>query len=88
LLDAVFALPDHLSRWKIVDFVHTLPEWHDPEGGAIRIEYADILRAFNRKPEEIAAIVIPSSKVSLDCLSNVATLSSYPGTPGRPNTSG
>ena len=57
LLDAVFAAHGHLSRWEMVNFVHTLPEWHDPEGGAIPIGYADILRAFNKKPEEITAIV-------------------------------
>lgn len=69
LLDAVFKAHGHLSRWKIVDLVHTLPEWHDPEGGALAIGYADILRAFNKKPEEIAAIVNElSSLARIDAL--------------------
>jgi uncharacterized phage-associated protein len=56
LLDSVFKAHGHLSRWKIVDLVHTLPEWQNPSGGAIPIRYSDILKAFNKKPEEIAAI--------------------------------
>jgi uncharacterized phage-associated protein len=57
LLDSVFKAHGHLSRWQIVELVHTLPEWHDPEGGAIPISYVDILEAFNKNPEQIAAIV-------------------------------
>jgi uncharacterized phage-associated protein len=57
LLDAVFHRHGQLNRWKIVDLVHALPEWRDPDGGAIPIEYADILKAYNKKPEEIDAIV-------------------------------
>jgi uncharacterized phage-associated protein len=56
MLDKIFHIYGHLSRWKIVDHVHTLPEWQDPHGGAIPIEYADILKAQNKKPEEIRAI--------------------------------
>jgi len=56
LLDEVSAKFGHLNRWKLVDMVHTFPEWKDPQGSALRIEYADILRAQNKKPEEISAI--------------------------------
>ena len=57
LLDKIFKDHGHLSRWEIVDLVHTLPEWQDPDGGAIPINYADILRAQKVDPEEIDAIV-------------------------------
>lgn len=56
LLDEIFRAHGDLTRWQIVDLVHKLPEWRDPQGGAIPIGYADILRAKNKKPEEIAAI--------------------------------
>lgn len=57
VLDTVFKQHGHLSRWQIVDLVHTLPEWRNPNGGAIPIDYADILKACEKKPEEIDAIV-------------------------------
>ena len=57
LLDEVFKAHGHLDRWQMVKLVHKLPEWRDPDGGAIPIEYSDILRAQNKKPEEIAANV-------------------------------
>jgi uncharacterized phage-associated protein len=45
-----------LNQWQLVDVLHGFPEWRDPEGGAIPLEYADILRAGNRTPQEIQAI--------------------------------
>ncbi|MFN0105434.1 MAG: Panacea domain-containing protein [Bryobacteraceae bacterium] len=57
LLDKIFKDHGHLSRWKMVDLVHTLPEWQNPDGGAIPINYADILKAQMKDPDEIDAIV-------------------------------
>ena len=45
-----------MTRWDIRDFVHTLPEWHDPQGGAIPITIADILKAQRKTPEDIRGI--------------------------------
>lgn len=56
LIDEAFAKFGHLNEWKLVDVVHNFPEWQNPEGGRIRIDYADILKAGNRTPEEIRAI--------------------------------
>ena len=57
MLDETFQNFGHMNRWKLVDFVHTLPECDkDPEGSAFPIEYADILKAQNKKPDEIRAI--------------------------------
>lgn len=56
ILDEVFRKYGHLTRWKIVELVHTLPEWKDPEGGALPICYSDILKALNKNPVEIEAI--------------------------------
>ncbi len=56
LLDEIFERFGRLTRWQLVDLVHKLPEWKDPEGSALPIEYSDILRARNKSPEEIRAI--------------------------------
>ena len=56
LLDEIFSKFGRLTRWQLVDLVHKLPEWKDPNGSAFPIEFADILSAQNKKPEEIRAI--------------------------------
>lgn len=56
LLQEVFALHGGKTRWQLRDFCHTLSEWQDPEGGAIAIEYHDILQAAGKTPAEIAAV--------------------------------
>jgi uncharacterized phage-associated protein len=56
LLDEISKRFGHLNRWALVDMVHKFPEWKDPQGSALPIEYADILRAQDKKPEEISAI--------------------------------
>lgn len=42
------------TRWELVDYVHTLPEWTDPQGSAIAITYRDILASEGRTDAEIA----------------------------------
>jgi uncharacterized phage-associated protein len=56
LIDEVFAKFGSLSRWDLVKISHDLPEWQDPNGGAIPIQYRDILRAGNKTDGEIAAV--------------------------------
>ncbi|MGH9611716.1 MAG: Panacea domain-containing protein [Bryobacteraceae bacterium] len=56
VLDKIFEQFGHRNRWDIVKFVHTLPEWQDPSGSAIPIDYRDILKALKKPDEEIAAI--------------------------------
>lgn len=60
ILRAIFAEYGHQNRWKIVDFMHTLPEWKDPGGSSIPIATSDILRALNEPEENIRAIVAES----------------------------
>lgn len=57
LLDEIFREHGRKSRWELVKLTHTLPEWKDPEGSAIPITYADILRGGRKSESEIAAIV-------------------------------
>ena len=56
VLEEVFRQYGHKSRWELVDLAHELPEWKDPEGGAIPISYRDILAAQGISEEEIGAI--------------------------------
>lgn len=54
LIADVFEQHGHKSRWDVVEFTHGLPEWQDPEGSVIPIEYRDILRESDRTDLEIA----------------------------------
>jgi hypothetical protein len=45
-----------MNRWDLVKISCQLPEWHDPDGITIPIDYSDILRAANRTDEEIADV--------------------------------
>lgn len=53
LIDEVFARYGHLRRWDVVEVTHQLPEWVDPQGSAIPIDPADILRHEGYAEEEI-----------------------------------
>lgn len=57
LLRSVFEKYGRENRWKIVDLMHTLPEWKDPGGSSIPISIHDILHALNEPEENIKAIV-------------------------------
>lgn len=45
------------NRWAIVDYVHQLPEWTDPQGTSIPIPIRSILQAGGQDPDEIKAIL-------------------------------
>jgi uncharacterized phage-associated protein len=45
-----------MNQWQLVEHVHTLPEWHDPEGSALPIEVEDILRAGGHDEEDVTRI--------------------------------
>jgi uncharacterized phage-associated protein len=56
LIEEIYATYGDLNRWELVRLSHELPEWQDPQGSAIPIEYRDILRAGDKTEAEIAAI--------------------------------
>ena len=56
LIEEVFSRYGKLSRWDLVNLSHELPEWQDPNGSAIPIQYRDILRAGNKTEGEIATV--------------------------------
>ena|ERR1039458_9563138 len=57
ILNRVFTEYGHQNRWRIVDYMHTLPEWKDPGGSSTPISIRDILQALNESDENIQAIV-------------------------------
>jgi hypothetical protein len=56
LLDEIFRQHGNKSRWDLVDLTHKLPEWKNPQGSAIPIQYRDILKAGGKTDLEIAAV--------------------------------
>ena len=56
LLDEIFQQHGHMNRWQLVRLTHKLPEWKDPQGSAIPINYRDILKAGGKSELEIAAV--------------------------------
>jgi uncharacterized phage-associated protein len=44
------------SRWKLVDYVHTLKEWHDPNGSSLPLPIKDILTAAGWSEEAARAL--------------------------------
>ena len=57
VLDQIFDRYGQMSRWQLVDLVHTLKEWRNPDGGALPIPLADILAAQDKSPAEIREIL-------------------------------
>lgn len=56
LIDEIFRQHGHKSRWELVAYCHTLPEWEDPQGSAFPIEFKDILKAGGKTELEIEAL--------------------------------
>jgi uncharacterized phage-associated protein len=56
LIDEVFGQHGRQNRWTVVDYTRSLPEWTHPDGGALPIEYRDILRAADKTEAEISAV--------------------------------
>lgn len=56
LLEETFHKFGSLDRWQLVELVHDLPEWCDPQGSAIPISYHDILLGSGKTEIEAAEI--------------------------------
>jgi len=57
ILEAVHSTYGRMNRWALRDFMHTLPEWSDPQGSSKPIDPEDILRAAGRSQHEIERVV-------------------------------
>lgn len=67
LIEEIYAKYGNKTVWQLVDIVHELPEWEDPQGSAIPIQIRDILKAGNKTEIEIAAI---EKELSIERLSD------------------
>ena len=56
VLDDVFNEFGAMNRWQIVEFVHTLPEWEDPQGSSIPIALRDVLRGGEMEDDDMDAV--------------------------------
>jgi uncharacterized phage-associated protein len=57
LLREIFEKYGHWNRWKLVDYLHTLPEWKNPQGTSLPIHISEILKAGGVDEEEIRAVI-------------------------------
>ena len=56
VLDAVFSEFGAMSRWQIVEFVHTLPEWEDPDGSSVPIALRDVLKGGGMEEDDVESV--------------------------------
>lgn len=64
LIEGVFNEFGHRNRWELVEFLHQLPEWQDPKGSAIPIQFSDILKAGGKTEGEVAAVISELESIS------------------------
>lgn len=69
LIEEVYEKFGHWNRWELVRYTHDLPEWRDPKGSSLPIDYREVLKASGKKDEEIAEI--------MDDLEETARFESY-----------
>lgn len=53
ILQDIFSSFGSMSRWEIVDYVHTLPEWKNPMNSVLPIEIEEILIGAGKSADEI-----------------------------------
>jgi len=66
LVREVFNRYGSMDQWDLCNFTHSFPEWTDPHGSSIPIEYRDILKGAGKTDVEIAS--------TLDELENLALI--------------
>jgi uncharacterized phage-associated protein len=65
LLDEIYAVHGSKSKWTLRDETHDLPEWRNPNGSSIPIEFEDVLRVNGQSEADIAAIVSELEQLQL-----------------------
>jgi uncharacterized phage-associated protein len=62
LLRRIFEAHGHSNRWRLIDYVHSFPEWHDPKGSSVPIPLEEILKALGEPEENVSAITSELTK--------------------------
>jgi len=65
LIEEIFAKFGRLDRWALRNLTHTLPEWHDPHGSSLEIDYREILMSAKKSPDEIGQILSEIEGIAL-----------------------
>ncbi len=66
LIDEMYEKFGYLSRWKLVDDVHHhLPEWIDPNGSSIPVEYRAVLQEAGKSEQEVYETISELEGVAL-----------------------
>jgi hypothetical protein len=45
------------DRWRLVEYTHKLPEWKNPHGSSVPVNYEEVLRGANLPQEKIDQIL-------------------------------
>lgn len=66
LIDEIYEKFGYLNRWVLVDKIHHhLPEWVDPDGSSIPIEYRSVLEEAGKSEQEVYATMSELEGVAL-----------------------
>lgn len=65
LIEEIFRKYGNMGRWEICDMTHELPEWVDPQGSSIPIDYKDILKGAGKTDIEIKSIISEIENIGL-----------------------
>ncbi|MFM2312862.1 MAG: hypothetical protein RLZZ04_2138 [Cyanobacteriota bacterium] len=66
LIQRIFGEFGHWYRWNLVEYLHeNTPEWQDPEGSSIPIEYHDILLAGGKTEAEAKSIELEMENLAM-----------------------
>lgn len=52
VLEHVWNQFGQMGKWEIRDYTHTLPEWRDPDGSSLPIEYKEVFRAIGYQEQD------------------------------------
>lgn len=66
LIEEIFGEYGRMGRWTLVDDVHhKLPEWINPNGSSIPVDYKQVLKAGNKSEQEIFEIISDLEETAL-----------------------
>lgn len=57
LVEQIFKKYKDVDRWTLAKSTHDLPEYHDPKGSAVPIDYRDILVGAGKTPKEVEEVL-------------------------------
>lgn len=57
VLDQVWREFGHMSRWALVDYTHTLPEWENPQGSSYPIDWTKLFLSIGYSEAAASALV-------------------------------